>query len=133
MFGHDHRAEDIAERIDHLMTAVFVADDTDRLERLSSHLSPDFVYVSPEAVFEGAAGLSEAFARFRHEPRWHTSLRRTSPVDLHHGYIRYSWARAERGVTALEGWSFGSIDAEGSISRVVSFAGLVPGRTGGRS
>ena len=94
MFGHDHRAEEIDERIDHLMAAVFVADDTDRLERLTRHLSFDFVYVSPEAVFEGAAGLSEAFARFRREPRWH---------------------------------------AEGSISRVVTFEGLVPGPPGGRS
>jgi len=133
VFGHDHRAEDIAERIDHLMTAVFVADDTDRLQRLTRHLPSDFVYVSPQAVFEGAAGLSETFARLRHEPHRHTSRRRTSPVDLHHGYFRYSWARSERGVTALEGWSFGSLDAEGSISRVVTFEGLVPGRTAGRS
>ena len=137
MFGHDHRAEDIAERIDHLMTAVFVADDTGRLQRLTRHLPSDFVYVSPQAVFEGAAGLSEAFARLRHEPHWRTSRRRTSPVDLHHGYFRwyfrYSWARSERGVTALEGWSFGSLDTEGSISRVVTFEGLVPGRTAGRS
>jgi len=133
VFGHDHRAEDIAERIDHLMMAVFVADDTDRLQRLTRQLPSDFVYVSPEAVFEGAAGLSEAFARLRRDPEWHTSLRRTSPVDLHHGYFRYSWARSERGVTALEGWSFGSLDAEGSISRVITFEGLVPGRTAGRS
>jgi len=133
VFGHDHRAEDIAERIDHLMTAVFVADDTDRLQRLTRHLPSDFVYVSPQAVFEGAAGLSETFARLRHEPHRHTSRRRTSPVDLHHGYFRYSWARSERGVTALEGWSFGSLDTEGSISRVVTFEGLVPGRTAGRS
>ena len=70
------------------MAAVFVADDTDRLERLTRHVSSDFVYVSPEAVFEGAAGLSEAFARFRREPRWQTTLRRTSPVEVHHGYFR---------------------------------------------
>jgi len=103
VFGHDHRAEDIAERIDHLMTAVFVADDTDRLQRLTRHLPSDFVYVSPQAVFEGAAGLSETFARLRHEPHRHTSRRRTSPVDLHHGYFRYSWARSERGVDCARG------------------------------
>ena len=27
VFGHDHEGEQIAERIDHLMAAVFVADD----------------------------------------------------------------------------------------------------------
>jgi hypothetical protein len=50
--GHDDRAEEIDERIDHLM-AVFVADDTDRLERLTSPLSSDFVYVSPEGGLRG--------------------------------------------------------------------------------
>jgi hypothetical protein len=54
-------------------------------------------------------------------------------VEVHHGYFRSSWARVERGVTAAEGWSFRSLDAEGSISRVVTFEGLVPGPPDGRS
>ena len=44
VFGRDHSNEDLSQRIDH-----------------------DVVYVGPDGVFDGAEGLSEAFARFRHE------------------------------------------------------------------
>ena len=108
MFGHDHEGEQIAERIDHLMAAVFVADEDERMEALTRHVAPDLVYVSPEAVFEGPQGLSDAFSRYRSEAWWQTGLRRTSPIDLHHGYFRFTWERVERGATVMEGWSFGS-------------------------
>jgi hypothetical protein len=133
VFGHRHRDEELAERIDHLMAGVFVADDGERMETLTRHVAPDLVYVSPEAVFEGPPGLSDAFARYRNEREWRTSLRRTSPVDLHHGYFRYTWERMERGATAMEGWSFGSLDETGAICRVVTFEGLVPGQPDSRS
>ena len=133
MFGHDHQDEQIAERIDHLMTAVFLADDDERMEALVQHVARDMVYVSPEAVFEGPEGLSDAFARYRKEGWWQTGLRRTSPVDLHHGYFRFSWERVERGATVMAGWSFGSLDEAGAICRVVTFEGLVPGQSQGRS
>ena len=93
MFGHDHESEQIAERIDHLMAAVFVTDEDERMEALARHVAPDLVYVSPEAVFEGPQGLSDAFSRYRSEAWWQTGLRRTSPIDLHHGYFRFTWER----------------------------------------
>ncbi len=133
VFRHDHQDEEIAERVDHLMAAVFLADDDERMEALTEHVAPDLVYVSPEAVFEGTDGLSDAFARYRKEGWWQTGLRRTSPVDLHHGYFRFSWERVERGATAMEGWSFGCLDEAGAICRVVTFEGLVPGQPEGRS
>ena len=127
MFGQDHESEDIATRIDHLMEAVFEEDDDERLASLRRHVAPDFVYISPEAVFEGPAGLSEAFAMYRRADRRPVTLRRTSSIDLHHGYFRYTWQRVERGASAMEGWSFGSLDETGAIERVVTFEGLVPG------
>jgi hypothetical protein len=133
VFRHGHDDVEIAERIDRLMVAVFAKDDDERLDTLTRHVAPDLVYVTPEAVFEGPAGLSEAFARYRHEGWWATGLRRTSPVDLNHGYFRYSWERVERGATVMEGWSFGWLDEGGAICRVVTFDGLVPGQPNGRS
>ena len=56
MFGHGHENEEIAERIDHLMVAVFVTDDDERMDILTRHVAPDLVYVTPEAVFEGPPG-----------------------------------------------------------------------------
>ncbi len=105
MFGQDHEAEDVATRIDHLMNSVFDEDDEARLASLRRHVAPDFVYISPEAVFEGPVGLSEAFAMYRCAERRPVILRRTSALDLHHGYFRYRWQRLERGGAAMEGWS----------------------------
>ena len=133
MFGHDHLDEEITTRVDHLMAAVFLADDDERMDALTRRVAPDLAYVTPEAVFEGPEGLSDAFARYRQEGWWQTGLRRTSPVDLHHGYFRFSWERVERGATVMEGWSFGSLDAAGAICRIVTFEGLVPGQPDGRS
>ena len=103
------------------------------MEALTRHVAPDLVYVSPEAVFEGPQGLSDAFSRYRSEGWWQTGLRRTSPVDLHHGYFRFTWERVERGAAVMEGWSFGCLDDTGAICRVVTFEGLVPGQHDGRS
>lgn len=133
MFKRDHQGEALATRIDHLMTAVFMADTHDRLEALARHVAPDVVYVSPEAIFEGAEGLSDAFAPYRGEAWWETGLRRTSPVELNHGYFRFTWERKERGTVAMAGWAFGSVDETGAICRIVTFEGLVPAGPDGRS
>jgi hypothetical protein len=130
MFRHDHHTEDVADRIDHLMADVFLPDDADRKARLAEHVAPDFVYVGPDGVYDGAAGLSEAFAPYRRAGLV-TTLRRTSPVEVHHGYLRFSWQRVEDGVSAMEGWAFGSLDEHGDIRRVVVFEGLAPGRGSG--
>jgi hypothetical protein len=127
VFRRDHRTEDVSQRIDHLMAAVFVPDETERVARLAEHLANDFVYVGPDGVFDGASGLSEAFTPYRRAGGRAAALRRTSPVETHHGYFRFSWEQVEDGVTAMEGWAFGSLDQHGEIRRVIVFEGLVPG------
>jgi hypothetical protein len=109
------------------MVAVFIDDDGERLEKLAEHLAPDFVYISPQIVVEGAEGLSEAFSRFRQDARLPAALGRTSAVDVHHAHFRPSPERAEGDEIAMEGWSFGWMDASGLLSRIASFDGLVPG------
>src|SRR5580692_2578412 len=123
MFRHDQRDEDLALRLDQLMVAVLMADERERLDGLRSRLSPDFVYVGPDAVFDGADGLSEAFARDRHDRSLAASVRRTSPVDQHHSWFPFTWARVERGQTAVEGWAIGSLDDAGAIRRLVGLRG----------
>jgi hypothetical protein len=121
----------VADRIDHVMAAVFVGDDHERMERLEQHVAFDVVYISPGAVFDGPLGLSDAFARLRHDDWRHASLHRTSVVDLHHAFFRYTWQRMENGSMAMEGTSFGSVNADGLIDRIVSFEGLLPDRLPG--
>jgi hypothetical protein len=131
MFRRDPPAEDLAARVDHLMVDALAADEDEGLDGLRARLSPDFVYVGPDAVFDGADGLSEAFARYRHDRGLAAVVRRTSPVDQHHGWFRFTWARMERGRTAVEGWAIGSLDDAGAIRRLVVFEGLVPGQRAG--
>jgi hypothetical protein len=125
----NHRDEDLAVRIDHLMSFVVLPDDEARLAGLAAHLAPDVVYVSPRAVFDGPAGLSEAFDRLRRADRQPASLRRTSPVDLHHHYFRLTWERVERDTVVMSGWIFGSLDESEAIDRIVAFEGLEPGQS----
>jgi hypothetical protein len=127
VFRHHHHPESVAGRIDQLMAGVFVQSDTERMAQLAPQLAPDFVFVSPSAVFDGAQGLSDAFSHYRHEARLNTALRRTSAVEVHHSYLRYSWERTEQGIVVMAGWSFGQVDEEGRLMRIVSFDGLVPG------
>src|ERR1700728_3341952 len=131
MCRRDQHEEDLAARLDRLMAAVLLADERERLGGLRARLSPNFVYVGPDAVFDGVDGLSEAFARYRHDRGLGAVLRRTSPVDQHHGWFRCTWARMERGRTAVEGWAMGSLDDAGAIRRLVVFEGLQPGRRAG--
>jgi len=123
---HHHHPASVAERIDQLMAAVFVADDRDRMWRLNEHLADGFVYVSPAAVVEGAQGLSDAFGRYRRESR-HNTLHRTTDIDLHHSYFRYAWRREQDARITMEGWSFGWLNTEGKVVRIVAFEGLIPG------
>jgi hypothetical protein len=128
VFRRHHSPESVAECIDHLMAAVFIRDDQERMERLILHVAPEFVYISPRAVVDGAQGLSDAFSRYRHDDWRHTSLHRTSDVDVHHAHFRYSWERMENGASAMEGWSFGWMIADGRVARIVAFDGLIPGQ-----
>ena len=109
------------------MTAAVLADAEARLEGLAAHVAPDVVYVSPEAVFDGPGGLSDAFERLRRGDRQPAALRRTSAVDQHHGYFRFTWDRLERGAVVMSGWIFGSLDESGAIDRIVAFEGLESG------
>lgn len=127
MFRRDHREEGLALRVDHLMTAVVLTDPEARLGSLAAHLAPDVVYISPSAVFDGPGGLSEAFERLRRPDRQPAALRRTSALDQHHGYFRFTWERVERSAVVMSGWAFGSLDETGAIDRIVAFEGLDPG------
>jgi hypothetical protein len=123
-----HHSDSVADRIDELMIAVFLADEHERIPRLTEHLAADFVYVDPSGVNEGPQGLSDAYSRVRHDQWLHFSVRRTSEIDMHHAHFRYAWESLENGETVTRGWSFGWVDAEGKISRIVSFDDPVPNR-----
>lgn len=116
----------LSDRIDELMLDVFVPDEHERIQRVAEHLAPDFVFVSPTAVFEGARVLSDAYSTYRHDQWLQVVVRRTSEVDTHHAHFRFAWERSERG--KARGWSFGWVDTTGRVSRIVTFNDPVPAR-----
>jgi hypothetical protein len=63
------------------MLDVFVPEERERIARLEEHLAPDFVFVSPAAVFEGAQGLSDAYSTYRHDEWLQVVLRRSSEEE----------------------------------------------------
>lgn len=108
------------------MTAVVRTDPEARLAAQAAHVAPDVVDVRASAVFDGPAGLSEAFERLRRPNRPPAALRRTGPLGQHHGSFRFTWERVERGAAVMSGWAFGSLDESGAIDRIVAFEGLEP-------
>jgi hypothetical protein len=125
---HRHHPETVAEKIDALMAAVMSADARERSQQIGEQVALNFVYISPGGVFDGVDGLSEAFTALRQDAWRHVTVRRTTDVDVHHEQFRYAWERREGSVTVMEGWSFGTLNAEGKITRIVSFDGLIPGQ-----
>jgi hypothetical protein len=59
-----HESEDVAARIDHLMAAVFMADDTTRLAQLAAHVAPAFVYARRPPADVGCIVLTGADPAF---------------------------------------------------------------------
>ncbi len=113
------------------MVDVLVEDEGERLDGLRDRLSPDFVYVGTRRGLRRRRRAERGVRPLPPRPRPRASLRRTSPVDQHHGWFRFTWARVERGVTAVEGWAIGSLDDAGAIRRLVVFEGLEPGQRAG--
>jgi hypothetical protein len=118
--------EALAGRIDALMAAVFDVDDERRMRAIGDNVTGDFLLVNPSIVVKGAAGLSDAYNRFRRQSERAFSVRRTSEVEVHHRFFRYSWARQEQGRTIHEGVDFGWTDDHGLVQRIVVFNGTLP-------
>ena len=55
-----------------------------------------------------------------------TTIVRTSAVENHHGFFRYSWERRQGTQVAIEGVDFGWTDDSGRIRRIVTFDGRQP-------
>jgi hypothetical protein len=125
MFHRHKDSIDLTHRIDYVMAGILISDEHERMEVLERHLTFDFVFVAPQVVVDGPLGLSDAFVPYRHDDWRHISVRRTSSIDQHHAFFRYTWERIENGAVSMEGVCFGTLNDQGLISRLVSFDGLL--------
>jgi hypothetical protein len=118
----------IAEIIDALMSSFSITRAEERLARIRALVASDFLFVNPGFVAEGPEELSAAVGEFMAFLDKGVTIARTSEVELHHDYFRYSWARYRGGQIEMEGCDFGWIGDAGQLKRLVVFDHLGPRR-----
>jgi hypothetical protein len=97
-----------------------------RRSMLEQVWADDGVYTDPtvelpgrEALIEHISGFQQSFAGARIEP--------TSGVEVHHGWLRFSWSMLDGSGTVLtEGFDVGQLDDDGRIKLIVGFFGPFP-------
>lgn len=101
-------------------------DAAARLRLLEQSWADDGMYVDPtvelsgrEALVAHIGGTREVFGDFR--------IDRTSGLDEHHGYARFSWTmRGADGQTLTDGFDVVRLAPDGRLGLVVGFFGPFP-------
>ena len=84
---------------------------------------PDGGYCDPLSDVTGVAEIAAMIEGVQHQfPGY--QLRRTSPVDQHHGHVRFEWELAgPDGTVAVAGVDYVALGADGRFSSVGGFFG----------
>lgn len=109
--------------VDTWLTAYAEPDAGRRAELVAQVWAPDGELVDPPLAGAGHATLVElAGAVLAHYPQ-HT-FRRTSAVDAHHAYARYTWELVgPDGAVAVTGLDVAELGADGRLRKIVGFFG----------
>lgn len=118
--SRDHRCAD-EQLFDYESGGAAREDSGSRRQRFSLRSTRGFVAEGPEE-------LSAAFGEFMAFLDNGVTIARTSEVELHHDYFRYSWARYRGGQIEMEGCDFGWVGDAGQPKRLVVFDHLGPRR-----
>ena len=111
------------------MAAAIIEEEDERLAKIRSLVTSDFIFVNPGFMTEGPEALSAAFGRFMAHLDSAVTVVRTSEVDFHDDHFRYTWARYQGSQIAMEGCDFGWADDTGRrLKRLVVFDRVLPPR-----
>lgn len=123
----DTAATDAETSIDAYLQAFGEPEPVRRRQLIGRAFGPEGSLTDPPLVGSGHDGLDEMFVAAQSHYVGHT-FRRTSSVDVHHGFARYEWNLVSPdGDIAVTGTDFARIDDHGRLSDVVGFFGPVPG------
>ena len=101
-------------------------DPPSRRDQLDTAWRPDGQLVDPPLDGAGVEGIDALMAAVQSQFSGHT-FRRTSALDTHHGFARYSWALVgPDGQVAVEGLDVAEFDDTGRLARIVGFMGPLP-------
>jgi hypothetical protein len=117
---------DVAAVVSAYGAAWLERDDATRARLLETAWSDDGVFQDPRADVSGREALSRHIVGFhRRMPGARVIL--TSGAAHHHGKLHFTWRLAgQDGRTLMYGCSFGELDGDGRICRIVSFFGPPP-------
>ena len=109
--------------VDRHLAAYCDGDAARRATSIRELWSPEGRLVDPplearghQAISDQAATLLAQFPQHRFE--------RSTPVDAHHGFLRYGWRLLDaNGAAVLQGVDFAELDAQDRLLSVVGFFG----------
>jgi hypothetical protein len=115
-----------APAVDAYLAAFGEPDPVRRRRLISEAFGPAGSLTDPPLVAVGHDGLDEMFAVAQSHYVDH-AFRRTSGIDVHHGFARYEWQLVSpAGEVAVVGTDFARLDDAGRLADVVGFFGPVP-------
>lgn len=117
---------DLTTTIDAWLDAYGEPDEARRGALIAQVWAPAGTLADPPLEGTGHAEISGlAAAALQKFPG--NRFRRTSGVDAHRGYARYSWALVgPDGQVAVEGMDVAQVDGDGKLLRVAGFFGDLP-------
>lgn len=112
--------------VDAYLAAFGEPDPVRRRRLIGDAFGPEGSLTDPPLTAIGHDGLDEMFVVAQSHYVGHT-FRRTSGVDVHHGFARYEWQLvAPSGDVAVGGTDFARLDDNGRLADVVGFFGPIP-------
>jgi hypothetical protein len=109
--------------VDTWLAAYCEPDEARRAELVAQVWAPDGELVDPPLAGAGHDTLVALAGAVLGQFPGHT-FQRTSAIDAHHAYARYSWQLvAPDGQVAVAGLDVAELDADGKLRKVVGFFG----------
>jgi hypothetical protein len=119
----------INDIVDTHLAAYCEADPVIRTELLHAAWTETGAIIDPPLGGTGLDGISAAADSVLQHFPGHRFVR-TSEIDAHHTFARYSWALTDRdGAIAVTGTDFVETDDNGQLVRIVGFFGELVGST----
>jgi hypothetical protein len=119
---------DLTKTIDTYLAAWNEPDAGRRAALIAQSWAPDGQLTDPPIDGSGRAGITEMMSALHTHYAGH-QFRRTSGIDTHHTFARFSWELvAPDGSVAISGLDVAELDASGLLARVTGFFGALPER-----
>ncbi len=113
------------ESLDHMLAAWNESDPSVLRNHLKRALTPEIAFIDPSVETHGIDEFEENVRKVQAAIPG-AVYSRTSGVDSHHGFHRYSWQISRDGEVILPGFDVTEVDDGGMVNRVLGFFGPLP-------